>query len=175
MNFSKILTFLLIGVIAFFLGRKIYFTPNFVNGERAANFTGTMPDGTTMELSDLEGKYVLLDFWGSWCGPCRVENPALVQLYQEFHGKAFQDASNFEIVSVGIETKKERWLAAIQKDNLNWKYHVSELTNFQSEIAKLYGVREIPTKFLLNEDGMIIGVNQSVEEIAAFLRERVKS
>ena len=171
----KVLTILLIGVIAFFLGRKFYFTPNFVNGEVAANFTGTMPDGKTMQLSNLKGKYVLLDFWGSWCGPCRAENPALVNLYKEFHGKQYQEANDFEIVSVGIETKRERWLGAIQKDKLNWTYHVSELTNFNSEIATLYGVREIPTKFLINEDGMIIGVNQSVEEIAQFLRERAKS
>ena len=174
MNFSKVLTILLIGLIAFFLGRKFYFTPNFVNGEEAANFTGTMPDGSTMQLSDLKGQYVLLEFWGSWCGPCRKESPALVKLYEAFNGKQFKEASNFEIVSVGIETKKERWLAAIQKDNLHWKYHVSELTRFESEIATLYGVREIPTKFLLNKNGTIIGVNQPAEEIAKFLSARLK-
>lgn len=173
MNFSKILIFLIAGVIIFFVGRKIYFTPNFVNGEVAADFTGTMPSGETMQLSDLQGQYVLLDFWGSWCGPCRKESPALVELYQEFNGKQFEDASNFEIVSVGIETNKNRWLSAIKKDNLNWKYHVSELTNFQSEIALLYGIREIPSKFLINPKGMIVGVNQSVEEVADFLRGRM--
>lgn len=174
MNFSKVLIILIIGLVAFYIGREIYFTPKFVNGEVAANFTGTMPSGETIQLSDLKGKYVLLDFWGSWCGPCRKESPNLVKLYDEFHGKQFDDANDFEIVSVGIETNKDRWLSAIQKDGLHWKYHVSEISRFESEIANLYGVREIPTKFLINEDGLIIGVNQSVEEIEKFLRARMK-
>ncbi|MEM9990197.1 MAG: TlpA disulfide reductase family protein [Bacteroidota bacterium] len=174
MNFSKILVGIIIAVMAFFVGRKFYFTPNFVNGETAVNFTGTLPNGETMQLTDLSGKYVLLDFWGSWCGPCRAENPKLVELYQKFNGKTFRRADDFEIVSVGIETDKKRWMKAIDKDNLYWKYHVSELDRFNSKIAELYGVREIPTKFLLNEKGVIVGVNQSVEQMTTYLEGQLQ-
>lgn len=157
-------------ILGIFLGgRYFYFKPKYINGEQAPEFSGQLLNGTDFSLSDLEGKYVLLDFWGSWCGPCRKENPSLVALYRDFNGKEFVKADGFEIVSIGIEQNKDAWRSAIQKDGLFWTYHLSESQRFKSPIAMKYGVREVPTKYLLNPDGQIIGVNLPVAEIRKIL------
>lgn len=161
-------------ILLYFIGRYIYAQPKFINGAQAPDFSATMLDGSNMNLSQLKGQYVLLDFWGSWCGPCIAEAPEIKKLYEKFHGKTFQDAQGFEIVSVGIESETERWKNAIERLNMNWKYHVSDFKNLDSPIAQLYGVRVIPTKFLVNTEGVIIGVNQSMEEIDKLLSNRLK-
>lgn len=148
--------------------------PKYNDGEVAPNFVNYLANGDSIQLSDFKGKMVLLDFWGSWCGPCRQESPALVQLYNKFHGKEFKNFDDFEIVSVGIETRKERWLGAIEKDGLYWKYHVSEFKRLKSKTALLYGVREIPTKYLINPKGNIIGVNLPFAELDKILTEELK-
>lgn len=172
LNSSKVVLIIVALIITGIFARYMSRTPKVVNGETAPDFSALTAYGDSMRLSDLRGKYVLLDFWGSWCGPCLAESPSLVQLYHKFHGQHFEDADDFEIVSVGIERKKENWLGAIQYFGLNWKYHVSDANYFDSEAAKKYGVRVIPTKFLLNKDGIIIGVNQSVEEIDKLLEQK---
>lgn len=164
----------LIAIIgAIWLGQYLYFKPKYVNGETAPDFEMTLINGTEMKFSDLKGNYVLLDFWGSWCGPCRQDNPNLVKLYEEFHGQRFDDADDFEIVSIGLEMKEERWKKAIAKDRLFWKYHHADFDRMNSPIGKKYGVREIPTKYLITPDGYIAGVNQSYEEIQKFLTSRL--
>ncbi|MCP3891467.1 MAG: TlpA family protein disulfide reductase [Desulfobulbaceae bacterium] len=175
--FNSILNILLVGVIALFIGRYFYFKPAFVNGEQAPTFSATLANGEKMQLSDLEGNYVLLDFWGSWCRPCRSENPQLVQLYDKYSAKKFKDAQRFEIVSIGIEKNKDRWLRAIRNDGLKWKYHIlDEATNmrfFDAEIAGLYEVKQVPTTFLINPKGVIIGVNLTLNEIDKLLEKRL--
>ena len=166
MTVKRLFIFASIAILAIF-AKYLYQQPKYINGEIAPNFNMEMIDGQNLNLSDFKGKFVLLDFWGSWCGPCRAENPKLVDLYQKYKSK------DFEILSVGIETKKERWLAAIKKDGMVWPSHFSDFKRFNSEAAKLYGIREIPTKFLIDKDGMIIGVNQSVAEIDAVLSKRL--
>jgi thiol-disulfide isomerase/thioredoxin len=161
-------------ILLFLIGKYLYAQPKYINGAVAPNFSATMLNGSSMNLADLKGQYVVLDFWGSWCAPCLAEAPELKGLYDKFHGKTFQDAQGFEIVSVGIENGKDRWEATIQKMNLNWQYHVSDFKNLDSPIAQLYGVRVIPTKFLLNTEGVIIGVNQSVSDIDKFLSGKIK-
>lgn len=164
-------------VVGFVVGKKIYMTPNYSDGEVAPNFSGTLPNGQNFELTDLKGSYVLIDFWGSWCFPCKAESPAIIDLHNQFNGKKFKDAEGFEIVGVAIEKDEARWKRAIQKWNLPWQYQVVDLnTNFKffdSQIASDYGVKEVPTKFLVSPDGQIIGVNQKPEEIAAFLSENL--
>jgi len=170
---NKILNILLIIIIFAYAGYYFYKKPKYANGEKAPQFSATLIDGSSFELKDLEGSYVLIDFWGSWCGPCRKENPDLVSLYNEFKDASFKDAQGFKMVSIAVETNERRWKAAIDKDQLNWKYHIAQLERFKSPIVSQYGVKEIPTKYLLNQKGEIIGVNLSAYEIAEMLRRRM--
>lgn len=141
--------------------------PKYDSGEIAPDFESIKPDGTTFKLSDLKGKYVLIDFWGSWCAPCRRENMGLVALYNKYH------ANGLEILSVGMERSKERWLKAIQQDGLIWNTHVSDLKRMGGNIGRLYNIREIPTKYLLNEERKIIGVNLTMSEIDKLLSQKL--
>lgn len=172
MKISKITNVLLVLVVLGYAGYKIYQMPKFSDGEIAPGFQAELIDGKSFTLSDLSGNYVLLDFWGSWCGPCRQESPDLVKLHDTFNGKSFSDAKGFEIVSVAIETNENRWKSAIAKDRLNWPHHIVQLDRFKGPIAKEYGVREIPTKYLLDTKGEIIMVNPSFEKIHEFLNQK---
>lgn len=107
--------------------------------------------GKTRKLSDLKGKTVLIDFWASWCGPCRRENPNVVTAFDKYN------KDGFEVFSVSLDRAKEPWIAAIEKDGLKWKNHVSELKHWDCSAAKTYGVSSIPKTFLVDKDGKIIG------------------
>ncbi len=168
MNFLKKYIFFII-VLLGLAGYYIYKMPKFGSGDKAPGFSAPLIDGSTFSLDDLKGKYVLLDFWGSWCGPCRRESSDLVELYKNFSHKKFKDAQGFEIVSVGIETNPSRWKKAILQDHLSWKYHIIQKDRFKGKIAKLYGVREIPTKYLLDKNGKVLMTNPRFEEIISFL------
>ena len=171
---NKILNILLVLMILGYAGYYFYKQPKYANGEKAPQFTATLMDGSLFELSDLEGKYVLIDFWGSWCGPCRKENPGITKLYQTYNQSLFTDASGFEVLSIGVETNENRWKRAIEKDGLYWKYHIAQMDRFKSPIVAQYGVKEIPTKYLLNPKGEIIGVNLTVDEIDQMLARRLQ-
>ncbi|MBY0427067.1 MAG: AhpC/TSA family protein, partial [Cytophagales bacterium] len=108
--------------------------------------------GKELKLSSLRGKIVLIDFWASWCGPCRMENPNVVQAYNKFKEKGF------EILSVSLDNNKFKWLQAIKSDRMTWK-HVSDLKGWQSSAANLYSVKSIPSTFLLDKEGKIIAKN----------------
>lgn len=122
------------------------------------------PNGDTVTLSSLRGKYVLLDFWASWCRPCRIENPNLVKSYNKYHEKGF------EIFQVSLDKKKESWLEAIESDQLDW-IHVSDLQYWNSEAAKLYQVQAIPASFLLDRNGKIVAKNLRGDALEAKLSE----
>lgn len=173
MNKLTILIFILaIGII---IAKNFRKKPKFINGEAAPGFSWTGPDGNTFTLEDFKGKYVLLDFWGSWCPPCRKENPHLVSLYKKYNKAEFKDAIGLDIVSIGIETDENNWRKAIEKDGLIWPHHYSDFKRFKSEIVMQYGVKNVPTKYLLDEGGYIIGVNQSIENLDKFLAGRLKN
>jgi peroxiredoxin len=118
-------------------------------GKAAPMFSQADEQGKPVSLSSFKGKYVLVDFWASWCGPCRQENPNLVRTYEKFKSK------NFEILGVSLDNNKDKWLKAIQEDQLNWP-HVSDLKYWKNEVAVQYGVQSIPANFLLDKEGKII-------------------
>jgi thiol-disulfide isomerase/thioredoxin len=107
----------------------------------------------SLKLSDLKGKVVLIDFWASWCGPCRRENPNVVKIYEKYA------KDGFTIMSVSLDNDKSKWLDAIQKDNLSWPNHVSDLGGWNSKIARLYQVSSVPFTVLIDREGKIIKTN----------------
>ena len=119
-------------------------------GKQAPLFTQNNVVGKPVTFASLKGKVVLVEFWASWCGPCRAENPNLVKQYNTYKGKGF------EIISVSLDNVKERWLEAIEKDGLDW-IHVSDLKGWNNEVGRLYGVRAVPASFLVDAQGKIIG------------------
>ena len=123
-------------------------------GGVAPNFSAPSPDGEIVSLKETLGKYTIIDFWASWCRPCRAENPNVVRVYKKYHDKGLN------IISVSLDKagQKDRWIKAIADDNMDW-YHVSNLKAWQEPIAKMYGVRSIPATFLLDENGKIIDKN----------------
>ncbi|WP_165044412.1 TlpA disulfide reductase family protein [Dysgonomonas sp. ZJ709] len=138
-------------------------------GKAAPDFTANNTEGNPIKFSDQLGKgYVLLDFWASWCGPCRRENPNLVKVYDKYKDKGFN------IFAVSLDKDKNGWLKAIEKDNLTWT-HVSDLLFWDSQPAKLYGVRAIPANFLIDKDGVIVAKNLRGEELDKVLNEFLTS
>jgi thiol-disulfide isomerase/thioredoxin len=121
-------------------------------------------NGKNLALSSLRGQVVMVDFWASWCGPCRRENPNNVALYKKYHSKGF------EVYGVSLDDNKEKWLAAIKADSLTWK-HVSDLGGWQSKAVPLYNVSSIPATFLLDKEGKIIASGLRGEDLEAKLRE----
>ncbi len=126
-------------------------------GDKAPELAFKSPEGKLIKLSDLKGKMVLIDFWASWCGPCRRENPNVVKAYNEYKDKNFKNGSKgFTIYGVSLDKNKASWQNAINRDKLVWPYHVSDLKQWRSKAAKIYNVRGIPTNYLIDGDGIII-------------------
>lgn len=144
-----------------------YRQPRFRSGDKAPDFQVTLSDGRSARLSDLKGKYVLLQFWGSWCGPCRAENPALADIYRAYGGKGF------EIFSIGIEQNPQAWRRAIRQDAMVWPCHAMESQDFNGGAARLFNIKSIPATFLLDPEGTIIGTNLAPEQIEKTLSERL--
>ncbi len=121
-------------------------------GSEAEDFSAPNPEGQMVSLKESMGKVTIIDFWASWCKPCRAENPNVVRVYNKYHEKGLN------IIGVSLDKNRDRWINAIDKDNLEWN-HVSHLKFWQDPIAKAYGVRSIPATFILDEKGNVIAKN----------------
>lgn len=155
--------------------RYMYLKPKFSEGESVPEVEHILMDGSSFYLSSLKDNYVLLHFWGSWCGPCREENPYIVDIYQKFGQSKFADAKGFEIVSMGVETSDKMWKRAIERDQLTWPLHIGQFDRFDSSMAKAFGVREIPTLYLLGPSQKVLMVNPTHDELEAFLTGKVRT
>ncbi|MCW2263110.1 MULTISPECIES: TlpA disulfide reductase family protein [Sphingobacterium] len=147
---------------------KLDLLKNTAIGAEAPNFSSQTVSGDEFQLNSLKGKYVLLDFWASWCSPCRQESPYLIQAFDKYADKGFT------ILNVSLDSKnaKAAWIKAIEEDKIgNWN-HVSDLNGFNSEVAKLYGIQAIPQNFLLDKNGKIIAKNLRGEELLRILGEQ---
>jgi peroxiredoxin len=151
------------------LAKKLYETSLTSIGAVAPDFTQNDVNDQPVKLSDFRGKYVLLDFWASWCGPCRAENPNVVKAYEKYKDK------NFTVLGVSLDQpgKKEAWLTAIQKDELPWT-QVSDLKFWNNAAAKLYGINAIPQNFLIDPAGRIIAKNLRGEALEQKLAALIK-
>ncbi len=173
---NKILI-VLAGVVIVALGFRYFVGKGDIKvGNSAPDFEATLTNGTDFRLSDLRGNYVLIDFWGSWCGPCRRENSSLVKLYQDFENKKSNRREGFKILNIALEKIEGRAEAAIKKDNLFWENHIISISRvvLMSPLANKFKVTSIPTKFLLNAKGKIMSINPSLEEVREMLAENLE-
>ena len=164
---------IVLGVVAFpFLSAKVGIKP----GNMAPNFEAELMDGQSIELKDYQGDYVLLEFWGSWCAPCRRENPSIVKIYQKYQDKKSTKGEGFKILNIALEKIEGQAEAAIKKDNLYWPDHVISMNRIvlASPLARLYGVSSVPSKFLIGPDGKILLANPTIVELEKTLNDKLK-
>lgn len=136
----------------------------FMTGAQAPDFSQETPEGEMLSLNEMKGKVLLIDFWASWCGPCRRENPNVVRMYNKYKDLGF------EILGVSLDSNRERWLGAIEADKLEW-YHVSDLKGWRNSVAQQYGVTAIPHTVLLDAEGRIIARNLRGQTLEQKLQE----
>jgi len=159
-----ILGFIAVALLCFAFCKS---TPVGLNkGEKAPEIELTNPKGKAIKLSDLKGKMVLIDFWASWCGPCRKENPNVVEAYKKYNKTKFKNGKGFEIFSVSLDKTQEPWIAAIEKDGLVWQNHGWDKEYVAS---KLYNVVSIPTAYLINGKGEIIAYGEELRGLGLHL------
>lgn len=149
-----------------FLSNRVETLSKVAVGNDFVDFAQADSLGNDFSLSELKGNVILVDFWASWCGPCRRANPGVVEIYKEYHDKGF------EILGVSFDESREKWLKAIEKDGLTW-YHVSDLKGWKNAAGKMYGVMSIPHTVLIDKNGKIAAKNLSKEELKEKVAELV--
>lgn len=167
---KPVLLYFMLNVI---LGISACDSKKLINGATAPDLELRGRENQALRLSSLRGNIVLIDFWASWCEPCRKVNPRIVAIYNKYREAQFDQANGFEIFSISLDSDKQKWLKAIEDDHLIWPNHVSELTGWKSEATEKYEVNSIPATFLLDQNGVIIGKNLRYQDLDRILARRI--
>lgn len=176
---NRKVTYLLIFIfLAVLVGRYLYFRPAYLENDTVPDFSARTLNGKTFNLKELRGNYVFIDFWGSWCGPCRRENPRLRAVYEKYKNTRFKEANSFQLVSIGIEKSKNSWLQAIQNDQLDWPLHILDVSEslrfFNGPLSSLYNIKEVPTTYLIDPDGKVLARNLDLLMLDSFLQNNAR-
>ena len=165
----KLIIFFTVSIISFNL-----YSQNLKVGDKAPDIIQNLVTGEEFKLSELKGKIVLIDFWASWCKPCRKENPHIVSLYKKYKDASFKNGEGFTVLSVSLDFKQGMWEKAIELDSLEWLYHVGDLKGWKNAAAQKYKVKSIPTSYLIDGDGIIIGINLRGPDLESKLKKERK-
>lgn len=148
--------------------------PNKANGQNSRHclpeISLSNPQGETIKLSSLRGKVVLVDFWASWCGPCRAENPNVARCYAKYKSKRSKKGDGFEVFSISLDVNKDRWQKAIKSDRMTWAWQGCDFRGWESPVAKRLGIKQIPSNFLIDKDGVVMASNLTGENLCEFLK-----
>ncbi len=153
-------------VTSFLFAVQLFVQPAPKVGVAAPEFELTDPNGKIIKLAQLRGKVVLIDFWASWCGPCRRENPNVVEAYEKYNKKKFATGKGFEVVSISLDRNEKAWKSAILQDNLKWPYHALDQEGI---VARMYQVSSIPSGFLIDGNGKIVASGNQLRGLGLHL------
>lgn len=164
---SRILYILLFAILAIFVYKRFLYPSTNTAGEKAPPFTTENIYGEEINLEDFKGKYVLIDFWGSWCPPCRKEMPLLTDFHKKYKDTKFKDGEGIEIITIALEKNDKSWKKAADEYGFTWRNQVVDISKFVrlSPLASAYKVTDVPAKFLINPKGEIIATNVLFETI----------